>query len=196
MSRETAIQRKTSETDIQLHLNLDGKGEYHIDTGIPFFDHMLSLFTKQSFFDIDLRAKGDIEIDFHHTVEDVGIILGQGLKEALGSKEGIQRYGMATVPMDETLASVVVDICSRAVLVFNVSTDESHCGGGFDLSITEEFFKALTTHSLLTLHINLHYGKNLHHMIEAIFKAAGRALYQASRIDPKIKGVLSTKGQL
>ena len=196
MARQADIKRKTRETDIHLQLDLDGKGKYNIDTGIPFFDHMLSLFAKQSFFDIELKAKGDIEIDFHHTVEDVGIILGQGLKEALGNKEGIQRYGMATIPMDETLARVAIDICSRAVLVFKVPSNECYYGGGFDLSITEEFFKAFTTNSLVTLHINLLYGKNLHHIIEAIFKALGRALYQACCIDENIEGVLSTKGQL
>ncbi|MGA1840620.1 MAG: imidazoleglycerol-phosphate dehydratase HisB [bacterium] len=196
MTRKATIKRKTEETDIFLQLNLDGKGNYNINTSIPFFDHMLSLFTKQSFFDIELVAKGDIEVDFHHTVEDIGIILGQGLREALGNKEGIRRYGNATIPMDETLASVAVDICSRAVFVFNVPTKESYYGGGFDLSITEEFFKAFITNSLITLHINLHYGKNLHHIIEAIFKSAGNALYQACRIDPKIEGVLSTKGRL
>ncbi|MGA1791458.1 MAG: imidazoleglycerol-phosphate dehydratase HisB [bacterium] len=196
MSRKASVQRKTKETDIHLALDLDGKGEYDIHTGIPFFDHMLSLFAKQSFFDIALKAEGDIEIDFHHTVEDVGIILGQGLKEALGNKEGIRRYGLAMIPMDETLARVVIDICSRAVLVFKVPSNECYYGAGFDLSITEEFFKAFTTNSLITLHINLLYGKNLHHIIESIFKALGRALYQACRIDPNIKGVLSTKGQL
>jgi imidazoleglycerol-phosphate dehydratase len=196
MTRKATIKRKTEETDIYLELDLDGKGNYSINTSIPFFDHMLSLFTKQSFFDIELVAKGDIEVDFHHTVEDIGIILGQGLREALGNKEGIKRYGIATIPMDETLASVAIDICSRAVLVFNVPTQKSYCGGGFDLSITEEFFKALITNSLVTLHINLHYGRNLHHIIEAIFKAAGNAFHQACCIDPKIEGVLSTKGRL
>ncbi|MGA1863490.1 MAG: imidazoleglycerol-phosphate dehydratase HisB [bacterium] len=196
MTRKATIKRKTEETDINLQLNIDGKGNYSIDTSIPFFDHMLSLFAKQSFFDIELVAKGDIEVDFHHTVEDVGIILGQGLREALGNKEGIRRYGNATIPMDETLASVSIDICSRAVFVFNVPERESYYGGGFDLSITEEFFKAFITNSLITLHINLHYGKNLHHIIEAIFKAAGNALNKACRIDPKIEGVLSTKGRL
>lgn len=196
MARRATIKRKTEETDIYLELNLDGKGNYSINTSIPFFDHMLSLFTKQSFFDIELVAKGDIEVDFHHTVEDVGIILGQGLREALGNKKGIRRYGIATIPMDETLASVAIDICSRAVFVFNVPTKESYYGGGFDLSITEEFFKGLITNSLITLHINLHYGKNLHHIIEAIFKATGNAFHQACCIDPKIEGVLSTKGRL
>jgi imidazoleglycerol-phosphate dehydratase len=196
MSRKASIQRKTKETDVHLTLDLDGKGEYDINTGIPFFDHMLSLFAKQSFFDMVLKAEGDIEIDFHHTVEDVGIILGQGLKEALGNKEGIQRYGLATIPMDETLARVAIDICSRAVLVFKVPSNECYYGAGFGLSITEEFFKAFTTNGLITLHINLLYGKNLHHIIEAIFKALGRALYQACRIDPNIEGVLSTKGRL
>lgn len=196
MIRKATIKRKTEETDISLKLNLDGKGNYSINTSIPFFDHMLSLFTKQSFFDVELVAKGDIEVDFHHTVEDIGIILGQGLREALGNKEGIKRYGNATIPMDETLASVSIDICSRAVFVFNVPSKESYYGGGFDLSITEEFFKAFITNSLITLHINLHYGRNLHHIIEAIFKATGNALCQACYIDPKIVGVLSTKGRL
>ena len=196
MTRKATIKRKTEETDICMKLNIDGKGNYSINTSIPFFDHMLSLFTKQSFFDIELIAKGDIEVDFHHTVEDIGIILGQGLREALGNKEGIKRYGNATIPMDETLASVSIDICSRAVFVFNVPSKESYYGGGFDLSITEEFFKAFITNSLITLHINLHYGKNLHHIIEAIFKATGNALCQACHIDPKIVGVLSTKGRL
>lgn len=196
MSRMAIIERKTSETDVTLRMDLDGKGIYKIDTGIPFFDHMLSLFSKQSFFDIELMAKGDIEIDFHHTVEDVGIMLGQGLRKALGEKEGIVRYGMATVPMDETLASVAVDICSRAVLVFNCPSKERYYVGDFDLSITEEFFRAFATNSQITIHLNLLYGKNLHHIIEALFKAAGRALNQACAIDPRIEGVLSTKGRL
>ncbi|MGA1843562.1 MAG: imidazoleglycerol-phosphate dehydratase HisB [bacterium] len=196
MARTASCSRKTGETDIRLHLDLDGKGTYSIETGIPFFDHMLSLFAKQSFFDIEMTATGDIEVDFHHTVEDVGIMLGQGLREALGNKEGIRRYGTATIPMDETLASAVIDICSRALLVFNVPSQECCHGGGFDLSLTEEFFRAFATNALVTLHINLHYGKNLHHIIEAIFKAVGRALSQACSIDPNIEGVLSTKGRL
>ncbi|MBN2372211.1 imidazoleglycerol-phosphate dehydratase HisB [bacterium] len=196
MPRTAKVQRKTSETDITLQIDLDGKGVYKIDTGIPFFDHMLSLFSRHSFFDIELMAKGDIEIDFHHTVEDVGIIFGQGLRTALGEKKGIVRYGMATVPMDETLASVAVDICSRAVLVFNCPSKERYYVGGFDLSITEEFFRAFAANSQITIHLNLLYGKNLHHIIEALFKAAGRSLKQACAIDPGIEGVLSTKGIL
>ncbi len=196
MSRQVTLERKTFETDIRLYLNLDGRGDYKIDTNIPFFDHMLSLFTKQGFFDIKLEAKGDIEIDFHHTVEDVGIMLGQGFDKALGGKEGIVRYGMCNLPMDETLASVAVDICSRAIFVFNVPSKERYYKGEFDLSLTEEFFKAFTANSHITLHINVLYGKNLHHIIEAIFKATARALSQACAIDPRIQGVLSTKGKL
>lgn len=194
MSRSTKFERKTAETSICLELELEGKGRYQIDTSIPFMDHMLSLMCKHGFFDLDLRAEGDIQVDFHHLVEDLGIALGTVFKQLLEDKSLIRRYGAATLPMDEALATVAVDICSRSVLVYNVNAEGKI--GDFDAQLVEEFFRAFVTNSMITLHINLFYGKNLHHILEAIFKAFGRALGQASRIDPNMDGVLSTKGKL
>jgi imidazoleglycerol-phosphate dehydratase len=194
MSRSTKLERKTSETSIFLELDIDGKGKYHIDTTIPFMDHMLSLMCKHGSFDLNIKAEGDIEIDYHHLVEDIGITLGTAFRQVLEDKKQIRRYGAATLPMDEALATVALDICSRPVLVYNVSL--SGRVGNFDVELVEEFFYAFTSNSMITLHINLFYGKNIHHIIEAIFKAFGRALSQATRIDPYIQGVLSTKGKL
>lgn len=194
MSRSTKLERKTSETCIFLELELDGKGEYKIETSIPFMDHMLCLMCKHGFFNLKLKAQGDIEIDYHHVVEDIGIALGTAFRRLLEDKKQIRRYGAATLPMDEALATVALDICSRSVLVYNVNL--SGKVGNFDVELVEEFFRAFASSSMITLHINLFYGKNIHHIIEAIFKAFGRALSQATRIDPHMGGVLSTKGKL
>ena len=195
MERKAKIDRKTSETDIKLDLNIDGSGKYDIDTSIPFIDHMLSLMTKHGFFDLKIKAKGDTEVDFHHTVEDIGICLGQGFKEALGNKDGIKRYGRAMVPMVEALASVVLDISDRPFLVYNSKIEKGKTGE-FDVDLLWEFFRAFSSTASITLHINVMYGRDTHHIIEAIFKALGRALDNATAIDGRINGVLSTKGIL
>ena len=192
--RKVKISRQTKETSIKVSLNIDGKGEYNIDTGIPFLDHMLSLFAAHSFFDLDVKAKGDIEVDFHHTTEDIGIILGQALSKALGDKKGIYRYGFFTLPMDETLCSVTIDLSNRPFFVFNTpKTDENN---PFNLMLAKEFFRALSNNLAMNLHINVDYGENEHHIIEAIFKAFAKAMNMAVAFDKRIKGVLSTKGTL
>ena len=195
MGRKIEIRRKTRETGISLRLDLDGTGQYSISTGIPFFDHMLSLFTMHGFFDLDIEAEGDIEVDFHHTVEDIGICLGDGLKEAIGDGKGLRRYGVAIIPMDETLVSVALDLSMRPYLVYNSGLKRKKVGI-FDLDLIEEFFRAFVTHGGITLHVNTMYGKNSHHIIEAIFKGVGRALDVASSLDRRITGVMSTKGRL
>ncbi|MBI3397945.1 MAG: imidazoleglycerol-phosphate dehydratase HisB [Deltaproteobacteria bacterium] len=196
MPRKAQIVRKTKETDITLNLNLDGKGMYTIDTSIPFLDHMLSLFTKHGLFDLKIKAKGDIEIDYHHTVEDIGICLGDALKKALGNKVGIKRYGSAVVPMDEAIASTTLDISDRPYLVYKVILPKKVKIKNFDPDLMEDFLQAVVNRSGITLHIGVPYGRNMHHIIEAIFKAFGRALKEAVTIDPRIKGVMSTKGKL
>ena len=196
MQRKTQVVRKTKETDITLLLNLDGKGIYDIKTSIPFLDHMLSLFAKHGLFDLKINAKGDIEIDYHHTVEDIGICLGDALKKTLGNKTGIKRYGSATVPMDEAIASVSLDISDRPYLVYKVALPKKSKIKNFDIDIIEDFFQAVVSRSGITLHVGVPYGRNIHHMIEAVFKAIGRALNEAVTIDPRIKGVMSTKGKL
>jgi len=193
--RKAEVQRKTKETAVVLKLDLDGKGEHSILTGIPFFDHMLSLLAYHSRLDLSLKAKGDIAVDAHHTVEDVGICLGDGIKKALGDAKGIRRYGMAMIPMDETLVSVALDFSMRPWLVFQVKLRKSKIGT-FDTELVEEFFKALCSHARMTLHINLLYGKNSHHMVEAVFKGFGRALREAVSLDPRSSRVPSTKGVL
>jgi imidazoleglycerol-phosphate dehydratase len=193
--RKAEVKRKTKETEIFLKLDLDGSGKHSVSTGIPFFDHMLSLLTYHSSIDLSLRAKGDIRVDSHHTVEDVGICLGEGIKKALGDGKGIERYGMAMIPMDETLGSVALDLSMRPCLVFHMKMRRSKIGD-FDLELVEEFFKALCNHGRITLHVNLLYGKNSHHMVEAVFKGFGRALRQAISPDPKRQQVPSTKGIL
>ena len=193
--RKVEIKRKTKETEVFLKLDLDGSGRVSITTGIPFFDHMLSLLTYHGNIDLLLKAKGDIGVDSHHTVEDVGICLGEGIKKALGEAKGIQRYGMAMIPMDETLGSVVLDLSMRPWLVFNMKMRRSKIGN-FDLELVEEFFRALCNHGRITLHINLFYGKNSHHMVEAVFKGFGRALRAAVSIDERRSQVPSTKGIL
>ena len=193
--RKAEVTRKTKETEIVLKLNLDGPGKHSVRTGIPFFDHMLSLLAYHGGMDLSLKAKGDLGVDFHHTVEDVGICLGDGIRKALGDAKGIQRYGAASVPMDETLASVILDYSMRPYLVFNMKLRRARIGS-FELELVEEFFKALTNHARMTLHINLLYGKNNHHMVEAVFKAFGRALRGAVSPDPRTGQVPSTKGVL
>ncbi len=193
--RSAVINRETAETQIMVELTIDGTGQAAIDTGIPFFDHMLTLFAKHGFFDLTLKAKGDIEVDYHHTVEDVGIALGDAFKEALGDKKGIRRYGYAVTPMDEALTSVAVDISNRPVLVYNVPLGERR-GIMFDTLLSKEFFRALTNHLGMNLHINLKYGENEHHILESAFKATTRALDQAMGKDDRISGVQSTKGSL
>ena len=195
MERKAKIKRKTTETDIKLELNLDGSGEFDIDTGVPFLDHMLSLSAKHGLFDLQIKATGDTHVDFHHTVEDVGICFGDALKQALGDKSRIIRYGEATVPMTEAMASVVLDICDRPFLVYNVKLKKGKTGE-FDVELVWEFFRAFSSSAGITLHINCMYGRDTHHIIEAIFKAFGKALDRASSIDERIKGVLSTKGAL
>lgn len=192
-ARKAEVIRKTGETDIRINLNLDGEGKYDIKTGIGFFDHMLCLMTKHGLFDIKLSALGDLEVDSHHTVEDVGIVIGQCIAKALGDKVGIKRYGTSFVPMDEALASVNLDISGRPFLVFE---GEFTCDklGDFDTEMVEEFFRAVAFNAGITLHARVIYGKNNHHMIEALFKAFGRALGEAIQKDSRIKGVMSTKG--
>lgn len=196
MARKADFYRKTAETEIAVEIDLDGSGlQGRIDTSIPFFDHMLSLFTRHGFFDLMINARGDTSVDYHHLVEDIGICLGEALKKAIGDKAGISRYGSAVVPMDESIASVVLDFSGRPYLVYNVEFDHKMIGD-FDPGLFLEFFKALSDHSELTLHINLMYGNNNHHKAEAVFKAFARALCEAVSINKKVTGVLSTKGKL
>ncbi len=196
MPRKATIERKTRETDIRISLNLDGTGVYRIACGVPFMDHMFSHVAKHGFFDLTIRAKGDTHIDDHHTVEDLGIAFGQALRKALGDSRGIGRYGEATVPMDETLAEVVLDLSGRPYVVYNVDLPKKYKLKAFDPGLAEDFFRSVANHAGMNLHINLLYGRDVHHMLEGIFKAFGRALDQATSIDPRIKGVLSTKGKI
>lgn len=196
MKRNSKIDRKTKETEIHLKLNLDGTGLSRVDTGIPFMDHMLTLFTAHGFMDIELTARGDTEIDDHHTVEDLGICLGSALNEALGDKRGIKRYGMATIPMDETLIRAVIDISNRPILSYRVPL-KKRTTGTFDVSLMKEFFRALVINAGITMHIDLLAGEEPHHISEAIFKAFGRALDQASSLEDRLDGSIpSTKGLL
>lgn len=196
MKRSSKIDRKTKETEIHLKLNIDGTGLSSVDTGIPFMDHMLNLFTAHGFMDMELTARGDTEIDDHHTVEDLGICLGSALNEALGDKRGIKRYGMATIPMDETLIRVVIDISNRPILSYRVPL-KKRTTGTFDVSLMKEFFRALVINAGITMHIDLLAGEEPHHISEAIFKAFGRALDQASSLEDRLDGsVPSTKGLL
>jgi imidazoleglycerol-phosphate dehydratase len=196
MGRQARIDRKTKETEIRLKLDLDGTGNASVDTGIPFMDHMLSLLAAHGFMDLELSARGDTDVDDHHTVEDLGICLGLAIKEALNEKKGIRRYGEANVPMDESLARVVMDICNRPVLCYRVSLTK-RTTGTFDVGLIKEFFRALVTNSGITLHVDLLSGDEPHHISEAIFKAFARALDQASGFDNRLNGnVPSTKGVL
>ena len=196
MARKSSIERKTTETNIKLKFAIDGQGKGKINTGIPFLDHMLTLFAKHGLFDLTIDAVGDLEIDYHHTVEDIGIVLGKAIAQAVGDKMGIRRYGSALIPMDETLASVALDISGRPYIVYNVSLPKRGKIKEFDADLIEDFFQALVTNSGITLHINLRYGRNIHHIFEAVFKAFARALDEATTIDSRVSGVPSTKGKL
>ncbi len=196
MDREASIERTTSETSIRLRIGLDGTGSSRVDTEIPFFDHMLTLFAKHGIFDLDLTAKGDIDVDFHHTVEDTGITLGQALTEALGDKAGIRRYGTSYVPMDEALVRTVVDLSGRPFLAYRAPESVEKIGGAFSFQLVEEFLRALSVHGGMNLHVDVLAGRDAHHMAEGIFKSLARALDQATGIDPRVKGIPSTKGVL
>ena len=195
MSRRARVERKTKETEILVELDLDGAGTSEIETGIPFLNHMLEIFSRHGLFDLKIKAKGDIEVDYHHTVEDVGLTLGQAFKEGLGDKQGICRFGEASVPLDETLAQAVVDLSGRPYLSYKVKIRPGRVGG-FDTDLPQEFFRALANQLSMNLHINVLQGENPHHIIEACFKALARAMERATRVDPRIRGVLSTKGSL
>lgn len=200
--RRAQVERKTKETAVRVSLTLDGQGQYRVDTGMGFFDHMLETFTKHSMFDLHVHASGDLRVDYHHTVEDIGLVLGQALRQALGDKKGITRFGWAAIPMDESLAECAVDLSGRPILVYDAESgfegksprDERI--GEFPVSLVHEFFEAFSTTSETTLHLTLRRGKNAHHNIEAMFKAAARALRQAVSIDPRRAGIPSTKGVL
>ncbi len=196
MSRSATLERKTSETEIRLTLNLDGSGVSKISTGIAFFDHMLSLFSKHGLFDLELTAKGDIEVDFHHTVEDTGILLGQAITKALGDKVGIRRYGFFYVPMDEALVRSVVDLSGRPFLAYNAPADVPAIGTAFSFQLVEEFLRAISVNAGMNLHVDVLAGRDAHHMAEGIFKSLARALDEATRTDPRVQGIPSTKGVL
>jgi imidazoleglycerol-phosphate dehydratase len=194
--RVARIERKTTETDIRIELNIEGKGKgKSISTGIPFFDHMLILFAHHGFFDLSVDAKGDIDIDFHHTVEDVGLALGDAFAQALLDRKGICRYGHAITPMDETLAAVSLDLSNRPFLVYNIPGELLANGASFSC-LAKEFLRAFAVRGGITLHVNVSYGENEHHVLEAIFKSLGRAMDQACALDPRIIGVRSSKGSL
>ncbi len=194
MTRQSRINRKTRETEVELELNLDGQGLVNLATGIPFLDHMLHLFAAHGFFDLTVKAKGDLEVDQHHTVEDIGICLGQAFREALGDKAGVRRYGEARVPMDEALAQVAVDLSNRPFLHFDVRWAPG--AAALDPQLLKEFWRAVAVHGGLTIHIEVPYGENTHHIMEAVFKALGRALDQATQLEPRAQGAPSTKGVL
>ncbi len=194
--RQSRVERKTKETDVTVHLNVDGTGDAKIETPIPFFTHMLEAWAKHGLMDVTIEAQGDVEVDLHHTVEDVGIVLGLALHEALADKRGLVRFGHAFVPMDEALVFAAVDVSGRPFLVFDVPVARTRVSN-FDLDMLVEFFRALAFNAGITLHVKMHAGHNLHHIAEAVFKAVGRALATATRLDPRVAGILpSTKGLL
>lgn len=195
MSRTAIVDRNTAETKFHLKLVLDGSGQSEISTAVPFMDHMLTHVTRHGFFDLTVQGTGDTHIDDHHTVEDLGICLGKAFRMALADKSGIRRYGQGSMPMHEALVSVNIDFSGRPFLVYNVNIPKTKVGN-FDTELVEEFCVAFCNHAGANLHVNLHYGSNLHHIIEAIFKALGRALDDATQLDPRVRGVLSTKGSL
>ena len=195
MSRTAAIQRKTNETEIHLELNLDGSGQADVKTGVGFLDHMLELLAKHGAFDLRVAARGDLHVDQHHTVEDTGICLGQAFREALGDKAGIRRYGHFTLPMEETLVTVAVDLSGRYALAFNAPLPSPKIGA-FDSELLEDFWQSFAANTLCNLHVLLHYGRNSHHIAEAVFKGTARALRMAVEADPRMTGVPSTKGSL
>ncbi len=195
MNRQAELERKTTETAIRMQLDIDGTGQRNIATGIPFFDHMLNLFAAHGLFDLTVAAQGDIEIDGHHTVEDVGLCLGDAFSKALGDRKGINRYGHAVVPMDEALAEVTVDLSNRPYWYFDLPEALTYAGP-FSATLTKEFLRAFATRCGMNLHVTVRYGENDHHIIEAVFKALGRAMREAVHTNPLISGVLSTKGVL
>ena len=194
MSPLSRINRKTKETEVELELELDGRGDAAVDTGIPFLDHMLHLFAAHGYFDLKIKAQGDLEVDQHHTVEDIGICLGHAIREALQQRPGVRRFGSARVPMDEALAMVTLDLSNRPFLYFQVNFPTGTAA--LDPQLLKEFWRAVSVHGGITLHIAVPYGENTHHIIEAVFKAAGRALDAATQPEPRAKGVPSTKGVL
>ncbi len=194
-NRVAAIERKTRETDVRVEIDLDGSGEYEISTGIPFFDHMLESFSKHGLFDLRITAKGDLAVDAHHTVEDVGIVLGQAVREALGSAEGIRRYGSFVLPMAEAKVEVAVDVSNRPYLVYRVELTNDRIGS-FDASLTEDFLYAFSQNAGLDLHVDLRYGRSPHHVVEAVFKGTARALRAAVERDPRARGLPTVKGAL
>lgn len=193
--RTGSVSRKTNETDIQLSFAVDGTGQAEIETDVPFLNHMLDLFTKHGHFELNVQARGDVDIDDHHTVEDIGICLGQTLLEALGDKKGIKRYASVFVPMDEALAQVVIDLSNRPHFEYRAEYPSQQVGS-FSTELVHEFLWKFALEARMTLHVIVHYGQNTHHMIEAVFKALGRALDEATSIDPRVTGVPSTKGVL
>lgn len=195
MTRTAAVERQTKETKISLEINIDGKGAYDVTTGVPFLDHMLELFAKHGLFDLKITALGDTDIDDHHTVEDIGMCLGDAVIQALGDKKGINRYGFFLLPMDEALAEVAIDLSGRPFVIFNVGWQQEKIKT-FDTSLVEEFWRGFGTRALANLHINVKSGKDSHHICEAIFKAVARALDTASSIDPRRSDIPSTKGTL
>lgn len=194
-ARTAEVQRKTNETEVLLQLDLDGTGSHQIDTEIPFLSHMLTLFSLHSLCDLKVTARGDIEVDDHHSVEDIGICLGQALDQALGEKRGVHRYGEATIPMDEALSRVVLDLSGRSVLMYNVELDRSLIGN-FATENAQEFFKAVANTARMAIHIDVLRGSNSHHILESIFKAFARALKQAVEVEPRMEGIWSSKGNL
>lgn len=196
MSRTGEAQRKTKETDVRVRLALDGAGRAQVKTGVGFFDHMLEALARHALCDLEIEATGDLQVDAHHTVEDVGIVLGQALSQALGDRRGIRRFGEATVPLDDALARVVVDVSGRPFLAYHADPPTWQKVGDYDVALTPEFFRALATHGGLTIHVDLLRGQNAHHVVEAVFKAAARALGEATSLDPRITDVPSTKGAL
>ena len=195
MGRSSTVSRKTKETSIELTLAVDGSGRYDVQTGVPFLNHMLELFTRHGFFDLTVRATGDIEVDDHHTVEDVGLTLGKAFREALGAKAGIRRFGEATVPLDEALINVVVDLSGRPFFAYDVKTRQTRIGS-FDVELIHDFLLAFVNENGMNLHVRMLAGRNPHHIVEATFKAMARALDLATQRDPRLSGVLSTKGSL
>lgn len=196
MSRTGESSRRTGETDVRVRVNLDGTGRADAKTGVGFFDHMLTALARHALFDLDVAATGDLHVDGHHTVEDVGIVLGQALAQALGERRGIRRYGEATVPLDDALARAVVDVSGRPFLAYHAEPPTWQMLGDFDVALTPEFFRGLATHGGLTVHVDLLRGQNAHHVVEAVFKAVARALGAAVTLDPRVTDIPSTKGVL
>jgi imidazoleglycerol-phosphate dehydratase len=193
--RRASVERRTRETEVSVEIDLDGRGEYQVETGIPFFDHMLESFAKHGLMDLRLSAKGDLAVDLHHTVEDVGIVLGQAVREALGTAEGIRRYGSCVLPMAEAKVEVSVDVSNRPYLVYRVELANDRIGD-FDATLTQDFLYAFSQHAGLDLHVELRYGRSPHHVVEAVFKGTARALRQALEIDPRAVGLPTVKGKL